>query len=210
LLILQNKITGIVGPKGSGKTYQAAKEFAREDRALVYQIVRTNDEYDLYATHITDDLVTAAKIMRKEKKFRVVYKVPDGDIIPRGKELVYTSLVLLAEESYLEGNMTLFLDEAHEFCNQWVIDWRLRKIFRLARNQRLNITWVAQSMEVHREIRRNTDEHVFFFIWEPGDLEKIRERCGEATAERVSQLRRLKEEHGHVIPAEYLVWRAYE
>jgi len=209
-VILQNKITGIVGPKGSGKTYQAAKEFAREDRALVYQIVRTNDEYDLYATHITDDLVTASKIMRKEEKFRVVYKVPDGDIIPRGKELVYTSLVPLAEECYLEGNMTLFLDEAHEFCSQWVIDWRLRKIFRLARNQRLNITWVAQGMEVHREIRRNTDEHVFFFIWEPGDLEKIRERCGEATAERVAQLRRLKQEGQKVIPAEYLVWRAYE
>jgi len=209
-VITSNIIRGIVGPKGSGKTYHAARMFGQEDRALVYQIVRTNCEYDVYATHVTDDVISASKVIRKEDKFRVVYKVPDSDIVEVKRELVYISNLPLAEECYLEGNMALYLDEAHELCSQWSIHPRLRKIFRLCRNQRLNITWISQSMEVHREIRRNSDELILFYMWEPGDLEKIQERCGEQTAQRVSELQRLQEKNGKITPAEFLTWRAYE
>lgn len=199
-----------MGPTGSGKTHLAAREFGREDRAFVYQIVRTNPEYDVFATHVTDDLITACRIMHKEEKFRIVYKVPDSDIIESGRELLYPSSLTIAEECYMEGNMTFYIDEAHELCDQHRIHPRLRKMIRLGRNQRLNVTWISQSMEVHREIRRNSHELFLFYMWEPGDLEKIEERCGEQTVLQVVKLQRLREEGGKIIPAEYLTWRAYE
>lgn len=210
MAIIQNKIMGIVGPTGSGKTYLAAREFGQEDRALVYQIVRTNIEYDVYATHITDDLRTAIKTMEREEKYRIVYKVPDSDIVEKGKELDYPSSRIIAQACYDIGNMTLYLDEAHELCDQMKIHPRLRKVIRLGRNNELNVTWIAQSMEVHREIRRNSRELIMFYMWEPGDLEKIEERCGEQTMQRVTELRRLQQVGNKIIPAEYLVWRAYE
>jgi hypothetical protein len=209
-MITTNIIRGIVGPKGSGKTYNAARIFGMENRALVYQIVRTNPEYDIFSTHITDDLISACKIMRKEDEFRIVYKVSDSDVVERGRELDYPSSRVLAEECYLEGNVALYLDEAHELCDQMRIHPRLRKIIRLARNQRMDVTWISQSMEVHREIRRNSDELILFYMWEPGDLEKIEERCGEQTRARVEGLRRLRQQGQEIIPAEYLTWRAYE
>jgi hypothetical protein len=212
LSITSNKIVGIVGPKGSGKTYIAARQFGREDRAFCYQIVRTNTEYDIFATHVTDDLISAFKVMRKEEKFRIVYKVPDNDfVITKSRRIVYESCPVAANECYMEGGLTLYLDEAQRLIGQEWADPRTLRIIELARNQSMNIVWAAQSMEVDRAIRRNTDEHIFFYMWEPGDLAKVEERCGTATMERVTQLQRLKElPDGKIIPGEYLTWRAYE
>jgi hypothetical protein len=215
--VTTNLIRGIVGPTGSGKTYVMARLFGQEDRALVYQVVRSNEECDIFATHLTDDVESACRILRKEEKYRVVYKVQDNDVVERGRDLDYPSSRVLAEECYVEGNMTLFLDEAHELCDQQKIHPRLRKVIRLARNNRLSVTWISQSMEVHREIRRNSQELILFHMHEPGDLEKIEERCGTCTAERVSMLRPLldrdrkpfRDKEGRILGPEYLTWSAY-
>lgn len=210
--MISNHIVGIIGPKGSGKTYLAAKCFGRENRALVYQVVRSNEEYDIYATHVSEgDLIGAFKVIHKNEEFRVVYKVPDRDfIITKSRRILYVSAPVVAQECYEEGNMTLYLDEAHLYMDQQFIDPALLRIIFLARNQSLNITWVAQSMEVHRSIRRNTDEFIFFRITEPGDLDKIAERCGPEIAHKVANLERLRKEGGRIIAGETLVWRANE
>ena len=70
----------------------------------------------------------------------------------------------------------------------------------------MSIVWIAQSMEVHREIRRNTDDLYLFRITEPGDLDKIAERCGRITSDRVANLRRLRKENGKAVPGELLFW----
>lgn len=209
--MISNRITGIVGPKGSGKTFRAAKLFAQEDRAVLYQPVRINTEADIYATHICfdGDIASIFDVINREEKFRIIYKVPDSDYIQRGQNLLYTSILPIATECYNVGNLTLYLDEAHELCNQSTIDPNLRRVLRLARNNRLSVSWVAQSMEVHRELRRGTEEFYFYRIFEPGDLDKIAERCGVQTAERVANLRRLKETaDGKIVPGECLYWSA--
>lgn len=215
--VTTNLIRGIVGPTGSGKTYVMARLFGQENRALVYQVVRSNEECDLFATHLADDVEGACRVLRKEETFRVVYRVPDSDVIERGRDLDYPSSRVLAEECYQEGRMTLYLDEAHELCDQQKIHPRLRKVIRLARNNRLNVTWISQSMEVHREIRRNSSELILFHMHEPGDIEKIEERCGAKTAERVTMLRPLldkdrkpfRDKQGRILGPEYLTWTAY-
>lgn len=212
--IVENRIIGIVGPKGSGKTHRAARQFAKEKRAFMYQPARMNSECDAYATHISEgDLKTVFEIMEKadpdpespDYQFRIVYKVPDADFVRRGQNLIYLTILPVAQECYYIGNMTLYMDEAHELCNQETIDPELRRVVRLARNNQLNITWCSQSMEVHREIRRNTDELVLYRMWEPGDLDKIRRKCGESTAETVKNLRRLKK-GPPIEPGEFVVW----
>src|SRR5690242_212885 len=209
--IIANEVAIITGPKGSGKTYIAARKFGAEDRALIYQPVRSNTECDIYATHIFDgDIKGVAKILYREEKFRIVYKVPDGDVTLKGRTLRYHTATILAEECYNRGDMTLYIDEAQKIVNQETIDPYLSRTIELARNNRLNITCVAQSLEIHRSIRRNADEYIIFYMWEPGDLDKIEERCGKDVRERVTRLKRLREENGRIIPGEYFVWRAHE
>lgn len=190
--MLQNRIRAVIGPKGSGKSYRSAKMFAMCKRAVLYDIAHDEDYYR-HATHIVTDTQQLFKVMRREEEFRAIYVVSEADLMPKGKELIYISAVPVVEECFFIGNMTLFLDEAHELCTQWSIDWRIRKVVRLARHQQLNIVWISQSMnEIHREIRRNTDEYHFFKIHEPADLEAIKLRCGEPCALKVASLLRLK------------------
>jgi ABC-type dipeptide/oligopeptide/nickel transport system ATPase component len=204
--MLQNRIIGIIGPKGSGKSYRAARMFKLCKRAVLYDIARDVGYYQ-NATYIVNDTTQLFKIIRKEEEFRIVYQVQDGDLLPKGKELIYTTATPIAEECFYTGNITLFLDEAHELCTQWSIDWRLRKVIRLSRHQQLNVVWISQSMnEIHREIRRNTDEYHFYKIHEPRDLEAIVDRCGEYTSAKVANLKRLKRENGRVVPGECFVW----
>jgi hypothetical protein len=202
----QNRIIGIIGPKGSGKTYRAARLFGSSNTAVLYDVAH-DEEYLPRATHVTNALQHVLRTVEREEEFRVVYQVNDSDIIPRGKELVYTTCVPLVQSCYERGNMTVFLDEAHELCTQWSIDWQLRKIVRLSRHTSMNIVWVSQSVnEIHRDLRRNTDEFHFFKVHEPADLDRIAERCGDVTADRVANLKRLTTTGGKVSPGECLIW----
>jgi hypothetical protein len=207
--MIENNITGIVGRKGSGKTFRMARLFCQEERAVLYQPVRVNSECDACASHISEgDLDSVIRTIETQEHFRIIYKVPDTDIITKGNQLIYLSALPLVSACYNVGNLTLYLDEAHELCNQYTIDPELRRILRLARNNRLNIVWVAQSMEVHRELRRGTDDYFFLRITEPGDLDKIAERCGKMTAERVRTLRPLFEDKPKG-PTQCILWSAY-
>lgn len=188
--------------------------FAQCRCAVLYDIAHDEDYYP-YATLITNDTTQLIRELRRwtddsnpdKEPFRAIYQVKESDLMPKGKELIYLTATPVAEECYNIGNCTLFLDEAHELCSQWSIDWRLRKVVRLARHQQLNIIWISQSMnEIHREIRRNTDEYHFYKIHEPRDLEAIKERCGEECAIKVAGLQRLKRENGKLIPGTCLVW----
>lgn len=208
--MIENKITAFVGRKGTGKTFRMARMFCGEERAVLYQPVRVNEQCDHCATHITDDgdLQSVFDTIQSQERFRIVYKTPDSDYKVVGKRLSYTTILPLASECYRVGNMTLYIDEAHIICNQTTIDPELERVILLARNNRLSIVWVAQSMEVHRDIRRNTDDFYFTRITEPGDLDKIAERCGDRTATRVSMLKPLRQEGDKVISGDCLFWSA--
>lgn len=208
--MIENNITAFVGRKGTGKTFRMARMFCAQRRAVLYQPVRVNSECDQCATHITDDgdLQSVFDVIRTQEQFRVIYKVPDSDIVATQRREVYTSILPLAVECYNVGDMTLFIDEAHLICNQMTIDPELRRVLLLARNNQLSIAWVAQSMEVHRDLRRNTDDFYFTRITEPGDLDKIAERCGDRTAERVAALLPLRKEDGKIVAGQCLFWSA--
>ena len=207
--LITNEIAIIAGPKGSGKTYFGSRMFGREDRALIYQPVRINTECDIFATHIFDgDMQGVCREMYRNDTFRIVYKVPDNDVVLKGKTLHYVSCTALATECYNHGDMTLYIDESQKVLNQETIDPYLSRVIELARNTRLNIVLMAQSLEIHRTIRRNADIYVLFNMYEPGDLDKVEERCGKAVRERVANLSTLKEVNGKVIPGEYFVWKA--
>lgn len=207
--MIENRIIGIVGPKGSGKTYRAARMFGTEKRCLLYQPVRVNTEADEFATDIveTGHVEDIERIIAKDE-FRCIYKVQDSEIVYVGKtnRCVYMSAPEVFKSCYNVGSMTLYCDESHKVLNQGACDGEVSRVIELCRNNALNITYIAQSMEVTREIRRNTDELYLYRLREPGDLEKIEERCGSVTAERVANLRRLRKEGGKIIPGECLHW----
>ncbi len=76
-----NKITGIVGPTGSGKSYTAAQIMAKSERAAVYQIVREDNNFLACATDIFDGDIAAFCRALGEDNFRYVYKVGPGNPI---------------------------------------------------------------------------------------------------------------------------------
>jgi hypothetical protein len=208
-IMIENRIVGVIGPKGSGKTYRSARMFAKEKRAVLYQPVRVNTEADEFSTDIieTGRPEDLERVIGKEE-FRCVYKVQDEEIVYVGKanRCVYTSAPVIFKSCYNVGSLTLYCDEAHKVLNQGMCDGEVSRVIELCRNNSLSITYMAQSMEVTREIRRNTDELYLYRLREPGDLEKIEERCGAVTAERVANLKRLRKEGGQIIPGECLHW----
>ena len=204
--IIENRVSGIVGRKGTGKTWRLSRMFCAERRAVLYQPVRRNQECDHCANVIDNGDLNEVYDYIQADGFRIVYKPPDTDFVRKGNRLLYSSLVPIAKMCYEVGDMTLFLDEAHMLMNQYTIDPELERIVFLARNTRLSIVWVAQSMEVHRDIRRNTDTFYFMRITEPSDLEKISERCGDQCSERVANLRCVRQEGERVIPGECFIW----
>lgn len=204
--MIENRVAGIVGRKGTGKTWRLSRMFCAETRSLLYQPVRRNAESDRCATVIDDGNQDEVFDMLQQDSFRIVYKPPDSDFVRKGQRLMYTSLVPIMKMCYEVGNMTLYLDEAHLLCNQQTIDPEVERIIFLARNTQLNVVWVAQSMEVHRDIRRNTDIFYFMRMTEPGDLEKVAERCGDIAADRVANLRCVRQEGERIVPGECFVW----
>lgn len=211
LKMQQNRIIGIIGPIGSGKTEHAAAIYRTLSRAVVFNAAG-DQTYRTHSTVLLEDDIGGLKKELYEDEFRICFDTMELEPGPRGT-VRYTHFEPFLFECFWTGSLTLVLDEAHQLCNPWSAPFELLKTVRRGRHQNLDIIFASQRFaSVHRELTYNAHELHMFRITEPGDLEGIEERCGEDVRERVSNLRRIVKrppgEGGYILPGECLIWRA--
>jgi len=169
----QNKIVGVIGAKGSGKTFYAKRLFAATEHAIV---VDTMGEYD--SGFIVSDPHYMIQHLRNQRRFRIVF-------LP----LSEADFEFVCRAARAKGDLTLFIEEVHNYCTSHSINPQLQKVFRLGRHSNLNVVYTAQRyQDISRLVTAQTDEFVLFRISEPVDFQAIEKRFGSSMAEKVSRL----------------------
>jgi hypothetical protein len=177
----QNRIVGIVGRKGSGKSTRTATLLKYVPRILVWDpmadhtrllpdtIEGLRDELDDYLAEASD-----------KHNFACTY-VP-GDNLEWEFEQV-------CELAYDFGDLLLVVEEAPLVCKAGHMPPRFGRIVRTGRHRGLDLLWTAQrASEVSRTLTSATDFWIFYSQTEPRDLDAIAERCGREIAAKVGEL----------------------
>lgn len=181
--------------------------------AAVFNIVRKDTAFIGCATHVFDGTPRAFCEAMAEPEFRIIYR---PTIIIRNDKGVpdFPEFQMFVDACMIRGRMLMIIDEAHLLCDPYHIPRQLYESFILGRHESLSICYITQSLKgmIYPLMRKDTDEWYFWRINDPGDLDVIREMCGDEVSERVSNLRALEDhrpEGGTVIPGEYVHWTKF-
>lgn len=206
-----NHIIGIVGPTGSGKSYTAARIMAESQRAAVYQIVREDANYLMSATDIFDGDIRGFCAALGEDEFRYIYRVGPGKRVEKNR-FILPDFEWFIAACFERKHMMMIIDEAHFLCNPRYIPASFWESIVTGRHMYLDVVYVTQRLSmVHHDMTANTHEFYFWRNTEPGDLQRIVERCGQDVADTVANLRKTEDhrrEGGELIPGEVFQWNA--
>jgi hypothetical protein len=205
-----NRIIGLIGPTGSGKSYMAAQMMSSSERCAVYQLKRIHEEpaFVMVADDVVDGDIAEFAMKLGEPKFRYVYLCMPPDT--EGKRLVVADLDTFIQACYIRERMTMIIDEAHFFCDPWHIPVFFRQAVVMGRSRFLDTIYCAQKFStISKELTANTHELYIWRITEPGDLRSIALRCGDDCANAVANLRPPVDNRrtdGTFTPGEYVHW----
>jgi hypothetical protein len=205
---MQNRIVGVIAPKGSGKTYMVTEAMRGMERVAAFDMLHEGAYLGVADEMHTGAPAAFAESLRADQ-FRVIYRPTIFSM--QDEEEYCPEFEPFVTLCYLRGDMTMIIDEAHQICTARTCPDMLRNAVRLGRHRQLNIYFVTQSFSaVARPLTENADEFWFWKIIEPKDIEGIRARCGLEVAHRVLNLRRLEMNgQGKVIPGEMVRWTTY-
>lgn len=207
---MQNRIVGVIGPKGSGKTYSVVQELVmKAPRVAVFDMVR--EPAYLVCEPITGQLRRFAESI-SQPEFRVTYRPV---VFERDGDDIHTpELDKVVTACYLRGDMTLVIDESHLLLTARRCPTMLLVSNWIGRHRRFSFAYVAQTLStVSVPLRRNTDEFYFWRITEPIDIDGISDRCGKDVAIQVANLRATddrRHEGGIIVPGQRLHWTKTE
>lgn len=177
----QNRIVGIVGRKGSGKSTRTATLLKYVPRILVWDPMADHrpllpDSIESLDDELYDYLGEASETDRFACSF-----VPGNDL-----EAEFEHVCQIV---YEHGNMLFVVEEAPLVCRAGYMPPAFGRIVRTGRHQRIDLLWTAQrASEVSRTLTSATDLWLFYSQTEPRDLDAIAERCGREVAGRVASL----------------------
>lgn len=177
----QNRIVGIVGRKGSGKSTRVATLLKYAPRIVVWDPM---EEHRIALPDsiegISDGLYDYFDEAQGCKTFALAYA--PGDNLERDFEQV-------CELVYDYGTMLFCVEEAPLVCRANFMSPVFGKIVRTGRHRSIDLLWTAQrASEVSRSLTSATDVFILFSQTEPRDLDAIAERCGRDVAEKVAGL----------------------
>lgn len=208
---MYNRIIGLIGPTGSGKSYMAAQMMGEAEKCAVYQLKRIHEEpaFIMVADDVIDGDPKAFALSLAAPKFHYVYlcQAPTTD----GKKLLVPDLDYFIQACYTRERMAMIIDEAHFFCDSQRMPLFFRQAVVMGRSRYLDVVYCAQKFStISKELTANTHEFYIWRITEPGDLETLRERVGDEAANAIANLRPSVDERrssGQFQPGEYLHWK---
>jgi hypothetical protein len=182
---LQNKIVGIAGRKGSGKSTSARFLLEYCSRVLVFDplgehawVPNTLHDYDA-----GEELGGFLKWAYQRPKFA-------GRLVPTsGRHSLEVCLECLASNVYRMGNIVLAVDEVPMVSRPNYLPPKFDRVVRLGRHRSVSVIYTAQRLsETARRLTAATDYFWLFAHAEPRDLDAISDRCGRDVADKVVRL----------------------
>jgi len=177
----QNRIVGVVGRKGSGKSTRVAMQLKYCPRILVWDPMEDHSDWlpDAFEG-VDDDLDEYFRQARRAKTFACSF-TPVEDLEEEFEEVC--RLV------YDYGRMLFVVEEAPLVLKAGYMPPAFGRIVRTGRHRQLDLLWTAQrASEVSRTLTSATDIWIFYSQTEPRDLDAIAERCGRDIADQVAGL----------------------
>ncbi len=177
----QNRIAGVVGRKGSGKSTRVATLLKYHPRVLVWDSMGDHSDWlpDIYEG-IDDDLDEYFAQANRAKTFACGY-VPTDDLEREFEEI--------CDLVYSYGRMLFCIEEAPLICKAGYLPQVFGRMVRTGRHRYIDLLWTAQrASEVSRTLTSATDLWIFYSQTEPRDLDAIAERCGREIANKVAGL----------------------
>lgn len=177
----QNRIVGVVGRKGSGKSTRVATLLKYCPRLLVFDPM---GDHSIWLPDVlegmdeeTEDYFEHAS---RVKTFACGY-IPVNDPVEEFEEL--------CDLVYHHGRMLLCIEEAPIVCKAGYMPPVFGRMVRTGRHRMIDLAWTAQrASEVSRTLTSATDFWIFYSQTEPRDLDAIAERCGREIADKVAGL----------------------
>lgn len=206
---LNNSLTGIFGPRGSGKTYLAAEQFGKEKRAICWN--SANDiEFTARSTHQFQGGIECGKqiweiVKRSDATFRINFHPTDFQYNDARTRLQAPSLEEISSICMDARNLTFYFDEAHKLLGAGYAPPHFLSILQEGRPKEVSLVLIAHRMaRIPKDFTQDAvDNYYLFQTAENVDLEDIEERCGERVAHRVAHLRRLNLTKEKPIPGQY-------
>jgi Zonular occludens toxin (Zot) len=212
---MQNKIIGVVAPKGSGKTTRVAELVRVTPRVAIYDPMGATDyQYRSVASHIVSQDLALAHQAMAEERFQILYEPqpPTQD----GEEWFYPDFTTFIAKCWrrcqLIGPMMLIVDEAHYTMSKRTMPLEMWNIITNGRRYGLDVVWITQRfVGVNGWVRANADEYWFFRLVHPADLQTVNEICGSDVMEQVRNLRRLDAANPEeIVPGQLLRWNSLD
>lgn len=190
---VQNRIIGIVGRKGTGKSRRVRELLRYCPRFVVFDVMGEHVHEDgKNRCESPADLAGLLKWSREQENFAGAY-VPGGEL---DQEIEEVSRLI-----YARGNLCFICEEVPLYTQAGYMPPLFGRLIRTGRHQQIDIAWTAQrAAEVPKTLTALTDVWILFSQTEPRDLTALADRCGRDVAERVAGLG----QH------EYFIWDAVE
>jgi len=154
---LQNKIVGIVGRKGSGKSTALRELTCCRPRVVIFDTQAEHPSPNTF--YSLDRCLEYLDAHTRDPFFHCALR-------PRGKE--EEVLNGLADEVYRVGGICFAVEETPWFSTPVSQPEGLDLISRMGRHRRVDLVWTAQRMvEVSRRLTSATDVFVLFAMTEP-------------------------------------------
>ena len=175
---MQNRIIGIVGRKGSGKSTVLREIVSCQPRVVIFDTMAEHQSPNLFSS--LDKCFAYLDRVERESFFHCAFRPTEDE---------EETLNELAEAAFDVGRLCFALEEVPWFSTAASQPEGLDLLSRMGRHRRVDLVWTAQRMaEVSRRLTSATDVFVLFSITEPRDLNTLAERCGPKVAGRVQDL----------------------
>jgi hypothetical protein len=179
---IQNRIVGVIGRKGSGKSTRFEELLETRDRIIIFDPMAEHD-------WTPNELAGPKPVERAQEFFAWAKRKPQwaANFVP-GDDLE-ADLEELSRMVYSQGDCAFGVEEISLVCTANQMPKKFGKLVRTGRHRGIDLYWTGlRASEVPRTLTSLTDEFHFFSQTEPLDLDKIAGRCGPEVAGAVARL----------------------
>lgn len=176
----QNRVIGIVGYRGSGKSTRLRDILQSRPRVLVFDTVA--DHSDWLPNRIRDlDRLSRFLGWAGTQPTAAASFIPEFEL-----EEVFDSV---CESVYTAGDLAFAVEEVPMLVTAAYVPENFSRIMRLGRHRAIDLLYTGQRFaEIARGLTATTDAFILFSQSEPNDLDALAKRCGREVADRVAAL----------------------